>query len=444
MTDVTAPPAFHIMAKPTGAVCNLACDYCFFLAKERLYPGSRFRMSDEVLESYIRQLLEAHQVPEVTIAWQGGEPTLMGLDFFRRAQGYVEKYRKPNTTVEPTIQTNGVLLDDEWCEFLHEHNYLVGISVDGPREMHDAYRKDKAGKPVFDRVMQGLRLLQKHKVEFNVLATVHAANGDHGLEVYRFFRDEVGARYLQFIPIVERDNETGFQEGSALTDRSVRPEQYGRFLIAIFDEWVKRDVGQMFVQTFDGVLASYVRGRSTLCIFSPTCGEGAALEHNGDLYSCDHFVEPKHLVGNILDTPLAELMGSAKQRTFGRDKQDMLTQYCRDCRWLFACNGECPKNRVDETPDGEPGLSYLCEGLKAFFEHTQQPMQIMAQLLQRNRPAADIMPIMAAAEKEMDSRFAKAGRNDLCPCGSGRKFKRCHGRPPGPSAEHTPNKRRDG
>jgi len=423
-----APRAFHIMAKPTGAVCNLACDYCFFLAKEQLYPGSGFRMSDEVLEAYIRQLFEAHQAPQVTVAWQGGEPTLMGLEFFRRAQEYVEKYRKPNTTVESTIQTNGVLLDDEWCKFLRENNFLVGISVDGPREMHDAYRKDKAGKPVFDRVMQGLRLLEKHKVEFNILATVHAANGDHGLEVYRFFRDEVGARYLQFIPIVERDNETGFQEGDTLTDRSVRPEQYGRFLISIFDEWVKRDVGEMFVQTFDGVLASYVRGHSTLCVFSPTCGEAAALEHNGDLYSCDHFVEPRYLVGNILERPLGELMGSEKQRAFGRNKQDTLPQYCRDCRWLFACNGECPKNRVGQTLDGEPGLNYLCEGLKAFFEHTERPMQIMAQLLHRNRPAADIMPIMAAAEKEMDSRFAKVGRNDPCPCGSGKKFKRCHGR----------------
>lgn len=424
----TAPRAFHIMAKPTGAVCNLACDYCFFLAKERLYPGSRFRMSDEVLAAYIRQILEAHQVPQVSIAWQGGEPTLMGLDFFRQAQAYIEKYRKPNTRVEPTIQTNGVLLDDEWCEFLHEHNFLVGISVDGPREMHDAYRHDKAGRPVFDRVMQGLRLLQKHKVEFNILATVHAANGDHGLEVYRFFRDEVGAQYLQFIPIVERDNDTGFQEGTALTDRSVSPEQYGRFLISIFDEWVKRDVGQVFVQTFDGVLASYVRGRSTLCVFSPTCGEGAALEHTGDLYSCDHFVEPKHLLGNILETPLGELMGSGKQRKFGRDKQDTLPQYCRDCRWLFACHGECPKNRVSQTPDGEPGLNHLCAGLKAFFEHTERPMQMMAQLLRSGRTAPDIVPILAAEDKQLEAAFAKAGRNDPCPCGSGRKFKRCHGR----------------
>jgi len=392
--------AFHIMAKPTGAACNLACDYCFFLSKERLYPGSRFRMSEEVLEAYIRQLFDAHHVPQVTVAWQGGEPTLMGIEFFRRAHEYIDKHRKPNTLVEPTIQTNGVLLDDEWCEFLREKNYLVGISVDGPRNMHDAYRRDKAGKPVFDRVMRGLRLLQKHNVEFNILATVHAANGDHGLEVYRFFRDEVGAQYLQFIPIVERDNETGFQEGNALTNRSVKAAQYGRFLISIFDEWVKRNVGRMFVQTFDGVLASYVRGRSTLCVFSPTCGEGAALEHNGDLYSCDHFVEPKHLLGNILETPMAELMGSEQQWKFGRAKQDSLPQYCRDCRWLFACHGECPKNRVQKAPDGEPGLNHLCAGLKAFFEHTEQPMQIMAQLLRKGRPAADIMEMTAGTRSD--------------------------------------------
>jgi len=421
------------MAKPTGATCNLACDYCFFLAKERLYPGSRFRMTDDVLEAYISQTLEAHQVPQVTIAWQGGEPTLMGLDFFRRAQRCIEKHRKPDTTVESTIQTNGTLLDDAWCEFLHENRFLVGISLDGPREMHDAYRRDKAGRPVFDRVLRGVRLLQKHEVEFNLLATVHAANGDHGRQVYRFFRDEVGAQFLQFIPIVERDNESGFQEGTALTARSVGAEQYGRFLKAVFDEWVRRDVGKVFVQTFDGVLASYVRGQSTTCVFSPTCGEGAALEHNGDLYSCDHFVEPKHLLGNILETPVGELMGSAKQRAFGRAKQDTLPQYCRQCRWLFACNGECPKNRVRETPSGEPGLNHLCAGLRAFFEHTEKPMQTMAQLLQRGRPAADIMDTAARSDERLRSGFAGVGRNDPCPCGSGLKFKRCHGRarPPG-------------
>jgi uncharacterized protein len=425
---VARPQAFHVMAKPTGAACNLACDYCFFLAKERLYPGSHFRMTDEVLEAYLRQLLAAQTVPHVTVAWQGGEPTLMGLDFFRRAQECIASYRRPGTIVESTLQTNGTLLDDEWCEFLHEHHFLVGISLDGPRQMHDAFRHDKGGQPVFDRVMSGLRLLQKHGVEFNVLATVHAVNADRGLEVYRFFRDEVGARYLQFIPIVERDNETGFQEGPALTIRSVRPEQYGRFLSSIFDEWVRRDVGRVFVQTFDGVLASYVQGRSTLCVFSPVCGEAAALEHTGDLYSCDHFVEPRHLLGNILETPIADLMGSEKQRSFGRAKRETLPRYCRECRWLFACNGECPKNRVSRTPDGEPGLNYLCEGLKVFFEHTEEPMRTMCQLLRSGRTAADIMAMPAAGKPRLDPSLARVGRNDPCPCGSGKKYKRCHGR----------------
>ncbi len=294
--------AFHTMAKPTGARCNLDCAYCFFLKKDLLYPGSDFRMTDEVLEAYIRQTIEAHQVPEVTIAWQGGEPTLMGLDFFRRAVELEQNVAAPGVAIENTLQTNGVLLDDEWCEFLREQRFLVGLSLDGPRELHDAYRRDKRGNSVFDKVAQAVRLMQKHQVEFNILCTVNAANGDHPLEVYRFFRDDLAARYLQFIPIVERDNQTGDQEGAAVTDRSVGGRQYGRFLIEIFDEWVHNDVGETFVLFFDGVLASYVTGKSSLCVLRPTCGEGVALEHTGDVYSCDHYVEPHHLLGNILDT----------------------------------------------------------------------------------------------------------------------------------------------
>ena len=293
--------------------------------------------------------------------------------------------------VENTIQTNGTLLDDEWCEFLRANNFLVGLSMDGPREMHDAYRRDKLGQPTFDKVMKAARLLQKHGVEFNILATVNAANADHPLEVYRFFRDEVGAQYIQLIPIVERENSTGFQEGSAVTRRSVKPEQFGQFLIAIFDEWVNRDVGKTFVMTFDGTLASWLRGRSNLCVFAPTCGESVALEHNGDLYSCDHYVEPDYLLGNILTQPLVELVGSEAQRKFGRDKYDTLPNFCRKCKYLFACNGECPKNRILETPDGEPGLNYLCAGLKLYFEHVDRPMQVMAQLLRCGQPADLVM-----------------------------------------------------
>jgi uncharacterized protein len=420
--------AFHVMAKPTGAICNLDCAYCFFLSKEQLYPNSAFRMSDEVMESYIRQTIDAQTAPDVTIAWQGGEPTLMGLDFYRRVMTIVEKYRRPGTTIHNTIQTNGVLINREWCEFLREHDVLVGISVDGPRPMHDTYRRDKGGGPTFDKVIKGLRLMQSMNVEFNILCTVNNVNSQHPLEVYRFFRDDLGARYIQLIPIVERINDNGLtllQQGHRVTDRSVNPEQYGRFLIEIFDEWVHRDVGEVFVQMFDGVLMSWVRGHSSLCIFRPTCGDAVALEHNGDLYSCDHFVEPKYLLGNILKTPLVQLVNGETQRGFGQDKQTTLPKYCRECAYLFACNGECPKNRFLHAPDGEAGLNYLCAGLKAYFTHVDPYMRVLADLLRRGRDAAEIMPLLSqqAEAKGMSA----ARRNDPCPCGSGRKFKRCHG-----------------
>jgi uncharacterized protein len=420
--------AFHVMAKPTGAQCNLECDYCFFLKKDRLYPDSDFRMSDKIMEAYIRQTIEGHRVPEVTIAWQGGEPTLMGLDFFRRAIEVEKKYIKPGMRIENTLQTNGVLIDEEWCEFFHENNFLIGLSLDGPRQMHDAYRHDKGGKSVFDKVVRAARLMQEHDVEFNILCTVNATNSQHPLEVYRFFRDELEARYIQFIPIVERDNETGNQEGTQVTDRTVDPEQYGQFLIEIFDEWVRRDVGFMFVQFFDGVLASYVRGRSTLCILTPVCGEGVALEHNGDLYSCDHFVEPRYFLGNISQNSMPELVSSEAQRSFGRAKSDTLPKYCRECQFLFTCHGECPKNRVLTTPDGEPGLNWLCKGLKAFFAHVDRLMQIMADLLRQGQYADGIMKILAQEEGRTLPKEDKIGRNDPCPCGSGLKYKKCHGR----------------
>jgi uncharacterized protein len=376
------------MAKPTGAQCNLDCAYCFFLKKAALYPDSTFRMSDEVMESYVRQTIQAGQT---VIAWQGGEPTLMGLDFFRRAMAVEKKYLKPGMMIENTLQTNGILIDDEWCKFLHDNGFLVGLSLDGPRELHDVYRKDKGGNPTFDRVVAAVRLMQKHKVEFNILCTVNAVNSQQPLEVYRFFRDELGARYLQFIPIVERDNAIGSQEGNAVTDRTVSPEAYGKFLIAIFDEWVKRDVGTVFVPFFDAVLASYLFGQSSVCVLRPTCGDALALEHNGDLYSCDHFVEPKHLLGNITQTSLAEMVASEKQRAFGQAKTVTLPRQCRECKWLFTCHGECPKNRVLTTPDGEPGLNWLCIGLKAFFEHTEGPMKAMMDLLKRGHYADEIM-----------------------------------------------------
>jgi uncharacterized protein len=387
-----APPAFHVLAKPTGAFCNLDCKYCFYLDKERLYPGSDFRMPDAVAESYVRQLLEAHRAPQVTIAWQGGEPTLMGLDFFRRTVERAAAHRKRGTTIQHTIQTNGVLLDDQWCGFLREQGYLVGLSLDGPREMHDAYRVDKGGQPTFERVMRALHLLQKHGVEHNILTTVHAANAAHPREVYRFLRDNAAARFIQLIPIVER------VPGPALvTARSVRPKDWGAFLIEIFDEWVRRDVGRVFVQTFDAALGSWLGAHPGLCLFAETCGDAVALEHNGDLYSCDHFVDPAHHLGNILETPLAELVGSPRQRRFGLDKRDRLPRYCRECEVRFACNGECPKNRFIETPDGEAGLNYLCAGYRRFFNHVDPYMQRMAALIRERRPPSGITAELSRA-----------------------------------------------
>jgi uncharacterized protein len=419
MRPANAPPAFQILAKPTGAVCNLDCKYCFFLSKEMLYPGSRFRMADELLEDYIRQYIEAQAIPQVTVSWQGGEPTLMGLDFFRRSVAYVEKYKKPNMQVDYTIQTNGTTLDDAWGRFFRKHNFLVGISIDGPRELHDAYRVDKGGKGTLDRVLRGLEILKKHKVDFNILCTVHAANVDHPLEVYRFFRDELKAEFIQFIPIVERASQETLetanegwgerpggqrplytQRGELVTERTVDPERYGRFLIGIFDEWVRNDVTRVYVQHFDVALAAWYGEPASVCIFAPTCGNALAIEHNGDLYACDHFVEPDYLLGNIRDTDMIELVASEKQRQFGLDKAEKLPAYCRECPVKFACEGGCPKNRFIKTPDGEEGLNYLCAGYKMFFEHIRLPMNTMAELLRRDRAPFEIMEIMAGEDQK--------------------------------------------
>ena len=408
-----APPAFHLLAKPTGAICYLDCKYCFFLSKEMLYPGSRFRMADDLLEQYIKQLIESHRTEEVTIAWQGGEPTLMGLDFFKRSVAYAQKYRKTDQTILHTMQTNGTKIDAEWAEFFKKNNFLIGLSVDGPRQMHDAYRVNKGGQGTFDQVMRGWEILRQYQVDFNILCTLHAVNGDHPLKVYRFFRDELKAEFVQFIPIIERatpetlpvanegwserpggDRPLYTQIGELVTERSITPEQYGRFLTDVFDEWVRRDVGKVYVQMFDVALGSWV-GMHTLCVFAPTCGNALALEHNGDLYSCDHFVEPAYLLGNIQETRMIELVASDQQRKFGQDKQDSLPRYCRECDVRFACNGGCPKDRFIHTPDGEPGLNYLCAGYKLFFHHIDPSMQTMANLLRQGRFADEIMQMLA-------------------------------------------------
>ena len=434
----SGPPGFHLLAKPSGSTCNIDCTYCFFLSKEALYPNDRSRMSTATLEAYIRQLLESHRVPEVIVAWQGGEPTLMKLEFFEHAVELVEKYRRPGQTVKHTFQTNGLLLDDAWCTFFKQHDFLVGLSVDGPRELHDTYRLDRRGKGTFDLVMKGWRALRRHDVEFNILCTVNAANQHHGRTVYRFFRDELGAKWVQFIPIIERATEQTIaiankgwsevpgekrvlytQTGNLVTERTVGSEQYGTFLIDVFEEWVRRDVGQVYVQLFDVTLEAFF-GRHLLCIHAPTCGYGPALEHNGDLYSCDHFVEPKHLLGNIHKTHMLTLVASSEQRQFGQGKRDSLTQQCQTCKVRNWCNGGCPKDRFALSKDGEPGQNYLCAGLEKFFMHTGPTFNVMAQLYRKGHPPAEVMSSIAALDARRDA-------YQPCPCGSGSKFRFCHG-----------------
>jgi len=441
LTVPGAPAAFHVMAKPTGAVCNLDCEYCFYLSKEMLYPGSRFRMAAGLQETYIRQLLATHaRAPEVVVSWQGGEPTMMGIDFFRRSVELERACARPGQRVLNTIQTNGTLLDDEWGAFLAENDFLVGISIDGPRDLHDAYRVDKGGKPTYDRVIRGLDVLKRHGVDWNVLTTIHAANGNHGRAVYAFLRDELGATFIQFIPIVERASEADLpiadagrggralytQDGNLVTSRSVGPAQYGRFLIDAFEEWVRRDIGTVYVQMFDTALASFHGEPGGMCVHAQTCGSQLALEHTGDLYSCDHYVEPGYLLGNISEKPMLELIVLPQQQEFGQAKRTTLTRYCLDCEVRFACNGGCPKDRFATAPDGEPGLHYLCPGYKEFFGHVSEPMRAMSALLRAGRPPADLMAAYAAAD-------ARRGRNDPCSCASGRKWKRCHAAQPRPA-----------
>lgn len=399
-------PAYHIMTKPIGPICNLDCRYCYYLEKEQLYPASEnFRMSGEVLEEYVRQYIASQAVPEIGFAWQGGEPTLLGVDFFRKVVALQKKYAN-GKRITNALQTNGVLLDDEWCSFFAEHGFLIGLSIDGPRELHDRYRVDKGQQPTFDRVMTGLSFLKKHKVEFNTLTVINRANSLKPLEVYRFLK-EIGSGFLQFIPLVERKPD-GDAKGLGLdfsepplpgqwspsepvTSWSVESRQYGEFLVKIYDEWVRRDVGTVFVQLFDVALGAWMGMESSLCVFAETCGNALVMEHGGDVYSCDHYVYPRYKLGNLMNRTLGDMVNSPEQRKFGTDKLTTLPKYCRECSVRFACNGECPKHRFIRTIDGEPGLNYLCAGYKRFFNHIDPTMREMAGLLQRGLPATRIM-----------------------------------------------------
>ncbi|HET9177424.1 MAG TPA: anaerobic sulfatase-maturation protein [Terriglobia bacterium] len=435
-TGHPALTAFHIMSKPVGPICNLDCRYCFYLEKENLYPGtSSWAMPEDVLETYVREYIQTQNVPQVSFAWQGGEPTLLGVEYFEKVVELQKEYAD-GKRIENAFQTNGVLLDDGWGEFLSKNGFLVGLSIDGPQKLHDHYRVDKGGQPTFKRVMRGLGYLKKHGVEFNTLTVVQRHNSHHPLEVYRFLREH-GSGFMQFIPIVERmaksPNPDGLvlispesEESAPVSKWSVEPLQYGKFLCAIFDEWVRNDVGRCFVQMFDVALESWMGYPASLCVFRETCGSALAIEHNGDLYSCDHFVYPENKLGNIMDNPLSSLVTSPQQLKFGQDKLDKLPRYCRECEVRFACNGECPKHRFIRTPDGEEGLNYLCAGYKKFFRHIDPCMRFMAGELQQGKAPANVMDWVRMREEESPG-DGQPGRNDPCPCGSGRKYKKCCG-----------------
>lgn len=396
----------YIMTKPVGAICNLTCDYCYYLEKSKLYQESpKHIMSDELLEKFIKEYIESQTMPQVLFTWHGGETLMRPLSFYQKAMELQRKYAR-GRTIDNCIQTNGTLLNDEWCRFFHDNNWLVGVSIDGPQEFHDEYRKNKQGKPSFMKVMQGINLLNKHRVEWNALAVVNDFNADYPLDFYHFFK-EIGCRYIQFTPIVERifrhddgRHLAAVEEGDneKLADFSVTPEQWGNFLCTIFDEWVKNDVGEYFIQLFDATLANWVGEQPGVCSLAKTCGHAGVMEFNGDVYSCDHFVFPQYKLGNIYSKTLVEMMYSDKQQQFGRNKFDSLPSQCKECQYLFACNGECPKNRFCKTASGEPGLNYLCKGYYQYFDHVAPYMDFMKKELLAERAPANIMEAIRKGE----------------------------------------------
>lgn len=413
IVEFTASPfasPLYLLAKPAGSRCNLACKYCYYLEKSLLFEKhSPQVMDDALLEKFIHDYIGAQTTQEVLFTWHGGEPLMRPLQFYKKAVALQRKYAA-GRRIDNCLQTNGTLLTDEWCRFFKEQGWLVGVSVDGTQEMHDAYRRAKGGGPSHHKVMQGIRLLQKHGVEWNALAVVNDFNADQPKEFYRFFK-EIGCRFIQFTPIVERllPHADGRQlaaveeEGTGgMMPFSVSPEQWGDFLISIFDEWVKEDVGEYFVQLFDATLANWMGVQPGICTLARTCGHAGAIEWNGDVFACDHFVFPQYRLGNLREKSLVEMMYSPKQREFGRAKQTALPRQCRECRWLFACNGECPKNRFARTANGEKGLNFLCNGYRRFFEHVAPYMDWMKRELMANRPPAGIVDLLRNNPKAFD------------------------------------------
>jgi len=414
----TASSGFQVFVKPAGPICNLDCRYCYYLGKERLYPDvESFRMSDDVLEEYIVQHIEASNGDVIGFSWHGGEPTVLGVEYYRKIVALQRRHEPPGKRIVNGIVTNGTLLDEEWCRFLAAEGFAVGLSLDGPRELHDCYRVTKGQKPTHKQVMRAFRLLKRYRIPCDILCVVHDRNVGHPKQVYRFCK-AIGATYLGFLPVVERrDDQPG-----GVGEHSVPAEAFGSFLCTIFDEWVRHDIGRIMVQIFDEA-ARPIRGlEHSLCIFRETCGDIPVLEHNGDLFSCDHFVDGEHLLGNIRETRLAELLESPAQVQFGSDKRDSLPRYCLECDVRPMCNGGCPKDRFIRTPDGEEGLNYLCAGFKKFFAHSRPTLEKLVPLWKAGAAAEQLMAVARATDQEVSLR---AGRNDPCPCGSGQKYKNC-------------------
>ena len=399
---------FQVFVKPAGAVCNLDCQYCYYRDKRSLYPDTGvFRMTESLLEEYIVQHIRAASGPEIDFSWHGGEPTTLGVAFFRKAVELERKHRPAGWRIRNGIQTNGVLLDEEWGRFLAAEDFSVGLSLDGPAELHDAYRVTRGGQPTHRQAMRGYDILRKHNIRTDLVCVVHNLNVRHPLTVYRFFR-EIGCRYLGFLPVVERAPE----DPGGVNPHTPSAEAYGAFLCKIFDEWAERDAGRIAVQTFEEASRPALGLEHSLCVFRETCGQIPVIEHNGDFFPCDHYVDREHRWGNIRETPLGDLLESPAQRAFGEAKRDTLPRCCRECEVLAMCNGGCPKYRFIYTPDGEPGLNYLCAGLKRFFLHSRAPLARMASRQREPAPGPKTAP-------------PQAGRNDPCPCGSGLKYKKC-------------------
>jgi uncharacterized protein len=412
---------FQVFVKPNSSLCNLECHYCYYLKKQHLYPpGEVFRMPDDLLEEYIVQHIDASPGPTINFSWHGGEPLLLGPDYFGKIVALQRKHKPRHQRITNGIQTNGLLLDEEWCRFLALEGFAVGLSLDGPQEMHDRYRVTRGQNPTHAQVMRGYGLLRQHRIPVDILCVAHAGNVDHPTEVYRFFK-EIGAQYLGFLPLVEREP----AEETGVSDRTVPSEAWGRFLCTIFDEWKREDIERVKVQIFEETARTAFGQEHALCIFRKTCGEIPVVEHNGDFFSCDHYVDPDHRLGNIRETPLVELLESAAQRAFGQAKQDTLPRYCRACKVLAMCNGGCPKDRFLRAPDGGAGLNYLCAGYKQFFTHCQPFVAELSALWRRQSMGGPAEPPVLPAQAKVAQAGRKPGRNDPCPCGSGKKYKKC-------------------